>query len=123
MKITSNLTTRCALHRVEAEKKKIEDDWADEWDGENSERKTFNPNRTRYRKKHTDSSGLECWRCGREGHFYKTCYFMDHTNGIHEYKNAEETLEDIAEKYKVTVRQLEVSHAIVSPLTRSIATS
>ncbi|GMI01243.1 hypothetical protein TrVE_jg13778 [Triparma verrucosa] len=93
--------------RVEAEKQKIFDEWADEWDGENKQRRTFNPNRTKYRKKHGDTSGLECWRCGREGHFYKTCYYLDHIHGIHVYENAKETLEDIASKYKITVRQLE----------------
>ena len=92
--------------RVEAEKQQILDEWAEEWDGENKKRYSFNPKRKRYRKRETSATATECYSCGREGHHWRQCYFSDHVAGVHVYENADETLEDIANKYKVKVREL-----------------
>lgn len=92
--------------RVEAEKKLIYDNWVDEWDGENVKRHTFNPKRVKYRKRFDSTAEEECYRCGRLGHRWKGCYFSDHVRGVHVYQSSSETLEDIAAKYKVNVREL-----------------
>ena len=85
--------------RVEAEKAKLYEEWDEEWNMTNTKKRTFNPNRTKYKKRFEDDdeSTVECWRCGREGHMYRQCYFTDHIDGIHVYKKGE-TLEQVRTK-------------------------
>ncbi len=91
--------------RVEGEKQAIFEAWNEEWNGSNPNRHTFNPNRTKYRKKHEDTPEDQCYRCGRNGHHYKMCYYNEHVNGVHVYSKGE-TLEDLSDKYKVSVSDL-----------------
>ena len=121
--------------RVEVEKQRIIEEWKDEWDGENVDKNSFNPKRTKYRKRLNSATSMECYRCGREGHFWRQvseaegaaeatsttsvtsirltsffgslqCYFNEHVNGVYVYDNTSETLEDIAKKFQITKRQL-----------------
>lgn len=78
--------------RVEKDLSDLVTEWEDEWDGENKKRRIFNQNHPVY---HRSSESDEkygkdaCFRCGRPGHGFKSCYFRDHCDRYYTVKKGE----------------------------------
>jgi hypothetical protein len=94
------------LKRVADDKVQLVKEWEDEWSGDNSKRRTFNTNRTIYKKRDPNDGPDTCYRCGNEGHHFKQCFSAEHISGVHTVVEGE-TMDDLSTKYDINVQLLQ----------------